>query len=111
MSYMAVAYGLALRKFLLFHHHVCSVYLVAISVCVASGLDTSGYYNTDSLTEISLCKFCLSSESHTADKISGRFSVPFETTVNSQCISCLLYTSVKNMNRILDGEIVNIYDE
>ena len=85
---MAVAYSLAFSEFLFLHYHIGGVDFVAIPVGIASGLDPSCYQDLNSLTEIFLCKLCLSAKCHTTDKISRSISVSLKTTVNSQCVSC-----------------------
>ena len=75
----------ALRKLLLFHDHLCCIYSHAVFVRVASGLNTPGYGNPHSLTEILLRKLRGTSEHNTRNKICARLSVPFKSAVNSHC--------------------------
>ena len=50
--------GFALSKFLFLNYHLCSIHLLTFSVCIASGLNASADYNTDSLMKIFFCKLC-----------------------------------------------------
>ena len=78
----------AFCKLLLFYNYVCRVNLLAFTVGVASGLNTTGDGDLRSLTQVFLCKFCLTTESNASDKVCGcGIAVSAESAVNSQCIT------------------------
>ena len=66
----------------------CSSTTTSVVVGVASGLNAAGDGDLRSLTQIFLCKFCLSAESNASDKVCGcGIAVSAESAVNSQCIT------------------------
>ena len=85
---VAVADALALRKFLILHHHIRSVNLLSVTIGVASGLNPAGHYDLDPLMQILLRKLRASSKGHTADEIRSLvIAFPAETPVHRQSIS------------------------
>src|SRR5699024_745903 len=75
-------------KFLIFYNYICCINLLTVSICVASCLNPSSYYNLCSLMEILFCKFCCTVKCYTLNKVSGCLTViSTSSTVYCQCIS------------------------
>ena len=98
---LGITCRLALRKLLLLYNYFCSVNLLSFTVGVASGLNTSGSHNSQSLTEILLCKFSGASKGNTVDKICSSLTITAESAIYSQCISgncqCILTCGISHL--------------